>query len=495
MAKPIDACVLPWLWERAHLDPDGFALRFESRDLTFAELAAGAEAAATRLASLGLRGGDRVALLMDSSVRSVELIHAAQRLGIVLVPLNTRLTVAEIGVLLDASDPGALVYDFSYSNSIGALSGDRFRAVEAMAEFDSLPLTRIPELKPIKRDAPHTIIFTSGTTGTPKGAVLTNGNHFASALASRNNLGAKPSDRWLDLLPLYHVGGLSILLRSAIDGSAVVLHRGFDARAANQSLREDRITLLSVVATMLARMLDDNRARQYPPCLRCVLVGGGPVPPELVSRAAEMGVPVAPTYGLTETASQVATADPKDAIRKPGSCGQPLLGNRIKIVGADGCGRGEIAVKGPSVMAGYFRAAAETRAVLREGWLHTGDIGYFDSDKFLYIDDRRGDLIVTGGENVYPAEVEAVLASHPAVAEAAVYSVGDPEWGHSVAAAVIARAGVQVSAQELRAWCSSRLARFKIPRTFSFPGALPRTASGKIKRAVLRESFRSRPSV
>lgn len=494
MAKPIDACVLPWLWERALLDPDGLALRFESRDLTFAELAAGAEAAAKRLASLGLREGDRVALLMDSSVRSVELIHAAQRLGIVLVPLNTRLTVAEIGALLDASDSGALIYDFSYLNSIGALRRDRFRAVESMAEFDSLPLTRTPELKPIERDAPHTIIFTSGTTGTPKGAVLTNGNHFASALASRDNLGAKPLDRWLDLLPLYHVSGLSILFRSAIDGSAVVLHRGFNARAANQSLREDRITLLSVVTTMLARMLDDNRDRQYP-SLRCVLVGGGPVPPELVSRAAQIGVPVAPTYGLTETASQVVTANPKDAIRKPGSCGQPLLGNRIKIVDPDGCGRGEIAVKGPSVMAGYFRAAAETRAVLREGWLYTGDIGHFDSDKFLYIDDRRSDLIVTGGENVYPAEVEAVLGTHPAVAEAAVYPVDDPEWGHKVAAAVVARAGLQVSAQELRAWCSSRLAQFKIPTTFSFLDALPRTASGKIKRAILRGSFRPKASI
>ncbi len=494
MVKPIDACVLPWLWERARLDPDGFALRFESRELTFAELAAGAEAAARRLVSLGPREGDRVATLMDSSVRSVELIHAAQRLGVVLVPLNTRLTVAEIGVLLDASDPVALVYDSSYLNSIDALRRNRFRAVESMAEFDSLPLALIPELKPIERDAPHAIIFTSGTTGTPKGALLTNGNHFASALASRDKLGAMPSDRWLDLLPLYHVAGLSILLRSVIDGSGVVLHRGFDAGAANRSLREDRITLLSVVATMLARMLDDNREGPYP-SLRCVLVGGGPVPPELVSRAAQMGVPVAPTYGLTETASQVVTANPKDAILKPGSCGRPLLGNRIKIVDPDESGRGEIAVKGPSVMAGYFRAAAETRAVLREGWLYTGDIGRFDSDNFLYIDDRRGDLVVTGGENVYPAEVEAVLLSHPALAEAAVYSVEDPEWGHRVAAAVVARAGLQVSAQELRAWCSPRLARFKIPTTFSFLDALPRTASGKIKRAILRSSSPRKVSI
>ncbi len=489
MAKLITACVLPWLWERAHLDPEGLALRFESRDLTFAQLATESEGTAMRLAALGLRAGDRVAILMESSVRTVELIHAAQRLGIVLIPLNTRLTAAEIGVLLDASDPGALIYDSRFLNAIGGLRPERFRAVESTAEFDSTPLAPIPPLTPLDRDAALTIIFTSGTTGTPKGAVLTNGNHFASALASRENLGAMPSDRWLDPLPLYHVGGLSILFRSVLDGSAVVLHRGFDAHAANQSIREDRITLLSAVSTMLARMLDDNRGQNYSGP-RCVLVGGGPVAPELVSRATWMGMPVAPTYGLTETASQVVTAAQPDAIRKPGSCGRPLSGNQIKIVDPDECGRGEIAVRGPSVMAGYFRAEAETRAVLRDGWLHTGDIGHFDNDGFLYIDDRRADLIVTGGENVYPAEVEAVLTSHPAVAEAAVYAAIDPDWGHRVAAAIVVRAGFQADTQELRAWCLPRLARYKIPTIFAFLDALPRTASGKIRRAILRDSSR-----
>ena len=284
------------------------------------------------------------------------------------------------------------------------------------------------------------------------------------------------------------MGGLSIILRSAIDGVGVVLHRGFNPRLANRAIRDEKITLLSVVAAMLARMLDDNGEQPYPSSLRCVLVGGGPVSGPLLERAARLGVPAAPTYGLTETASQVATARPWEAISGAEGGARPLPGTEIRIDNADAAGRGEVVVKGPTVMAGYFREPEGTRGVVRNGWLHTGDIGRFDANGFLHIDDRRSDLIVTGGENVYPAEVEAVLTSHPLVMEAAVYAASDPEWGHRVAAAVVLRDGAHVGESDLRSWCGPRLARFKIPKTIRFVDALPRTASGKIRRGLLRSA-------
>ena len=483
---PIEESGLPWLWERARREPGKPALGFGAVAYSFDELAARAQQAARRLVTLGIRAGDRVALIMDASARMIELIHAAQRLGAVLAPLNTRLTAHEIAALADAVEPRALIYDREHLASLQRLSG-RIMLVESEHEFDSIAPADLPAMRSVELNDVHTILFTSGTTGTPRGAMLTNGNHFASARASRANLGVHPNDRWLDAMPLYHVGGLSTILRSVIDGVPVILHRGFDPAAVNLAVRDEGVTLLSVVATMLTRMLDHNGERPYPSSLRAVLTGGGPVPDALVQRARRLGIPVVPTYGLTETASQVASASLEGAIFKAGSCGRPLAGTQVKIERADSSGRGEIAVKGPTVMAGYYRQPEATAGLLRDGWLFTGDIGRLDDDGSLYIDDRRIDLIVSGGENVYPAEVEAALTSHPMIAEAAVYAIDDSQWGHRVAAAVVLRDESKTNASELRAWCESRLARFKIPRSITFMSALPRTPSGKIKRVLLRE--------
>jgi O-succinylbenzoic acid--CoA ligase len=483
---PIVKSEIPWLWERARREPDKLALLCGDEALSFAQLAERAELAGARLAGLGVRPGDRVALLMDSSVRTVELIHAAQRIGAALVPLNTRLAPPEIEALIRAARPRVVIHDPVYRGWLKDAASGTACLVESESGFESLKPAALEKLAPIRPDAVHTIIFTSGTTGTPKGAMLTNANHFATASAARENVGAEPFDRWLDFLPLYHVGGLSIILRSVIDGATVILHRGFDPHRANLAIRTHAVTLFSVVATMLARMLDDNGDEPYPPSLRCVLVGGGPVAPALVERAIRLGVPVAPTYGLTETASQVATARPEEVRLRGASCGRPLPGVSIRIENPDAAGRGEVLVSAPSVMAGYFRDEDATRAAIREGWLHTGDIGHFDEEGCLHIDDRRSDLIVTGGENVYPAEVEAVLLAHPMVAEAGVYGLSDPLWGHRVEAAVVLRNAGSVGEAELRQWCSERLARFKVPKMIRFVGSLPRTASGKVRRGMLR---------
>ncbi|MDQ2807743.1 MAG: o-succinylbenzoate--CoA ligase, partial [Chloroflexota bacterium] len=348
---------------------------------------------------------------------------------------------------------------------------------------------RIPH-SAIDLDALQAILYTSGTTGQPKGAMLTYGNAWWSAVGSALNLGTHRDDRWLVCLPLFHVGGLSILWRSVIYGVPAIIHDGFDAVAVNAAIDAEGVTVVSLVSVMLARMLDARGGRPYPATLRAVLVGGGPVPQPLLERCAALGVPVVQTYGLTETASQAATLAPADALRKLGSAGKPLLPTQIRIAGPDGDAAagivGEILVQGPTVTPGYWGRPDATDRALRDGWLHTGDLGYRDSEGYLYVVDRRDDLIISGGENVYPAEVEAVLGAHPAVREAGVVGAPDTRWGQVAHAAVVLRSGQAATADELRAWCRSQLAGYKVPAVILFMDELPRNAAGKLLRRALR---------
>jgi O-succinylbenzoic acid--CoA ligase len=476
----------PWLLERARLSPHDPALRFAELDLDFAALASRALAVASRLAALGVERGDRVALVAGPSPRWVEIAHATQIAGAVFVPLNTRLSAAEIAALLADCRPKLVLADASAQATIGDAAPE-FPRIECDRELDGIPPATPENVRPVDLGAIWTILYTSGTTGTAKGAELTYGNHLASALASRTNLGLRTDDRWLAVLPPYHVGGLSILVRSVLDGSAVTLHPAFDAARVDAALREGGVTLVSLVATALARVLDVANGAPYPPTVRAVLLGGGAVPPELVVRARAAELPVLPTYGLTETCSQVTTTALGEAV-PVGSAGRALPGTRVCIANAEADGVGEILVSGPTVMAGYLGRPDASSEALCDGWLHTGDVGRLDERGYLYVLDRRSDRIVTGGENVYPAEVEAAILTHPDVLEAGVYPAADREWGQRVAAAVVLRPGAVLDLEALRAWLGGRLARFKQPRELRVVDALPRTASGKVRRRVLREA-------
>jgi O-succinylbenzoic acid--CoA ligase len=338
------------------------------------------------------------------------------------------------------------------------------------------------------------VLYTSGTSGRPKGAILTFASLIASARAQARLLGpSEPSDRWLLCMPLFHVGGLSILIRSALAGSAVVLYERFEVERVSEALEREGITHVSFVATMLTRVLEHRRARRAPESLRCVLLGGGPASSALLEQAIGLGYPIAPTYGLTEAASQVATRPPQVPVgpgEDPAAGLRPLPGVELRIVDEGrrvlGPGAvGEIEVRGPIVMAGYLDDPAASARALRDGWLSTGDLGWLDSAGGLRVLDRRADLIISGGENVYPAEVEAVLTAHPQVAEAGVVGLDDPVFGQRPYAFVVWRGEAELEVEILLRWCRDRLAAFKRPVGIQAIESLPRTASGKLIRRSL----------
>jgi O-succinylbenzoic acid--CoA ligase len=467
----------PWLAGRARETPRAPALETSAGTITFADLAERSDLVARRLAGRGVRRGDRVALLGEPTPRSVEIVHALQRLGATLVPIGTRLAEPEVRRLLDFVRPRLTLHDARRAHLVAAES------IEMQAALDATDLAPASVLRDeVAGDDVHSIVFTSGTTGTPKGAMLTHRGHHASAVASAARLGTTAADRWLLCMSLAHVGGLSIVLRSAITGFAIVLHDGFDAGAAARALREGGVTTVSVVATKLYRLLEVAPGRSWPETLRCVLTGGGPLPASLLARALALGVPVAPTYGLTEACSQVATAPPGSVGPDAPVAGAPLPGVDVCIADAGADGVGEILVRGPIVMAGYFDNAEASARALRDGWLHTGDLGRLDEAGRLQVAGRCSDLIVSGGENVTPDEVEEVLRRHPAVADAAVYGVPDDHWGERVLATVVPAGAADFDEQALRAWCREHLAGFKVPAAIRAVATLPRTPSGKVQR-------------
>jgi o-succinylbenzoate---CoA ligase len=437
-----------WLAQRAQSCPERTALVTEASSVTYAELEAEATWVARRLAAYGVRRGATAALTMHPRREEVVLLHALMKLGAVALPLSPLLTEAERAAVLASERPAVDLND----------------AAELTQTEADLPLLGEHDMEDLQCR-----ILTSGTTGEPAPVGLTYGNFLFSAVGSAFNIGVDPDDRWLCCLPLSHVAGLSIVLRSVIYGTTAVLLDGFDAEQVASTLVSGDISLLSLVPTMLVRLLEAD-ADLSPP--RAILLGGGPVPVDVLQEALDRGAKVVQTYGMTETCSQVTTISPVDATSKVGSAGRPLLTTHVRIEA------GEILVQGPTVAPGCYEA---------DGWLHTGDLGHIDEDGFLYVSGRQDEMIVTGGENVMPAEVEAVLVAHPGVADAAVVGRPDPEWQEAVCALVVLAEGAEAGEEELRSHCSSSLAPYKVPKRVDFVSSLPRTPSGKLLRGELMQ--------
>ncbi|MDO9299734.1 MAG: o-succinylbenzoate--CoA ligase [Anaerolineales bacterium] len=482
---------MDWLAECAAQTPDSPALIFNGQTWTYDSLNHWAESIAALLESRGVERGARVAVHLSNQPAYVLLIHALVRVGAVAVPLNIRLTESELKWQIQQSQCEFLVcnQDFFLSGSELIGSEERILVSDDFSTPQQIPVRTHPPLEP---DSVQGIFFTSGTTGSPKGAMLTFANHHASALASAERLGVDPHDRWLLTMPLYHIGGMSIAFRAAIYGITIVLHSGFDVDAVHHALTNENITHVSLVPTMLHRLLEKYPDFTPSPSLRAILLGGAGAPASLLETAITLNLPIALTYGLTEAASQVATSTPEQVRAKPGSVGKPLQDTSIDIVDESGKSLpngeiGGIVVSGGTVMQGYLDYDRPDRFLRspRRGKpvrsIHTGDIGYLDSDGDLWVLTRRSDLIVSGGENVYPEEVERVLLTHPAVSEACIFGIPDSEWGQSVAAAVVLRE--PCNGENLIQFLRGQVAGYKVPRHIVFVESLPHTASGKLMRA------------
>jgi O-succinylbenzoic acid--CoA ligase len=447
-----------WLARAAAARPEHTALETPRGDWSYARLLAAARFGAGELQARGAGRGSRVAIALPAGVDFAQAVHACLLLGAVAMPVDLRLAPAERALIADGS---AVLVDEPLGEGPPR---------EGPSEEGLGPAPKPVELRH-DLDATAVVIHTSGTTAAPRPVELTYGNILWSALGSAVALGLDPDERWLCALPLSHVGGLSILLRSTIYATTAVVHERFESERVLHALRSERVTLVSLVATTLSRLLDAGLER--PPSLRCALTGGGPVPAALVRRAHDAGVPVSLTYGLTESCSQATTTPLAEIAGAPASAGTPLFCTRVQIAED-----GEILLAGPTVA---------PAAAAADGWLHTGDLGELDEHGRLRVSGRKADTIVSGGENVAPAEVEAVLESHPGVLEAAVLGRIDPQWGEAVTAIVVARGHAALDVEELRAHCASALASFKVPKRFVLTAEpLPRTRSGKLLRRELR---------
>jgi o-succinylbenzoate---CoA ligase len=445
-----------WLARAAASKPGQIALDTPEGVCTYAELLVRAGDAAEQLRERGAGAGERVAIALPAGLAFAYVLHACLVLGAVAVPVDLRMFAAEQARIAEGAK---VLIDEPLVVSRG----------EALARHD---LGASHEL-----DATAVVIHTSGTSSAPKPIELTYGNLLWSAFGSAVALGVDPNERWLCALPLSHVGGLSILVRSAIYATTAVVHERFETERVLRALREENVTLVSLVATTLARLLDAGLDR--PPSLRCALTGGGPVAAALIERAAEAGVSVSMTYGLTEACSQVTTAPVAALAEGDLGAGPPLFCTNVR------CDEdGEILVAGPTVAPG---------ALSDDRWLHTGDLGAIDEQGRLSVTGRKADTIVSGGENIAPSEVEAVLESHPDVLEAAVVGRADAQWGEAVTAIVVPRNGDALddatanaslpAIASLRAHCSATLAPYKVPKQILLRAEpLPRTRSGKLLR-------------
>jgi O-succinylbenzoic acid--CoA ligase len=473
---------------RAARRPHEPAIRGDGVAWSRRQLLAAADALAAALAGEGIEAGHRVASLQADAVPAVVLIEALRRLGAVLIPLNRRAAAAELRYQLEAAAPRVLVHDgecsdFAAESAPAAVPRQRIEALMAAApSVDSAGL-----LDEMDLDASAAIVFTSGTSGRPKGAVLTHGNLAASAHAWSAVLRPRSSDRWLACLPLHHVAGLAVVTRALRWGVELEIQSTFEPDAVSRSL-EAGASHVSLVPVQLAALLEARAKRAVPASLRAILLGGGPIPADLLERAIAGGYPVLTTYGLTETGSGIAVGGVDEATRRDRSAARALPGVRLRIE-PDGSadGSGEILVQGEMVFAGYLDDAVARADKLADGWLHTGDVGTLDASGLLRVSGRRDELIISGGENVAPAAVEAVLLAHPAVAEAAVGGIPDSRWGAVPAAVVVLRPGAAVTDEQLLRHCRARLAAYQVPVRIVRLPALPRNAMGKLVRGDLLE--------
>ena len=504
VSDPLPAASADVLRERARATPEATALVDTDSDsaLTYGAFDRRVDAWSVAVADAVAADAERIGIALPTGLAFATAYFAVVRQNWTAVPLNLREDEATVEKQAAAADLDAVLCSRATADfgraiapadavvlSIDGAGDDGVTAFQPRtSEADSDVATAAD------RDTERLVLFTSGTTGDPKGVRLTRGNLLASAVGSADRLGVESGDRWLVCLPMYHMGGLAPLVRSTLYGTTTVLQPEFDAAATATVLDEDDVTGVSLVPTQLTRLLDEGWTP--PASLRFVLLGGAPARPALIERCGEVGVPVYPTYGTTETASQITTATPAEAFDDPETVGRPLRGTTVTVIDDGSECRpetpGELVVSGPTVTPGYLDDA-QTAAAVDDRGFHTGDVGYRDADGRYVVVGRVDDQIVTGGENVQPATVVQALEAQPAVAAAAVVGVPDPEWGERVAAVVVP-ATSDCTVEGIRTTVGETLADFAVPKTIELVETLPRTASGTVDRERVREIVVDSPS-
>ncbi|MBI5442906.1 MAG: AMP-binding protein [Deltaproteobacteria bacterium] len=503
-----------WVDRWAELAPERPALIFEGETIRYAELKRRADKTACWLQSLGVEKSDRVAVLLENCPEFLELYLACAKLGAIFVPLNFRLTGTELGYLLSNSRPRLLVFGERFAPTLVPLDLSRARpplmlaspgdvsavlqGVEPFSDRDAFE-GRQPfltaTLGPTDPEEPHVIMYTSGTTGHPKGAVLSHRKTFFNCLNADIFFNLQSDDVMLIVLPLFHSGGLFIQSSPALyKGATILLHPRFNAEDTYRDIEVFGVTKFQAVPTVFKALLRvPPEKRRSLASLKVSAIGGEKTTPEVLAACREAGFAPRQIMGQTET-SILLWASEQDLVERPGTVGKPVFHAEVKVV--DSCGVpvspgvvGEIVVQGSILMKEYWDDPERTQQTIRGGCLHTGDLARVDADGYFYLVDRAKDMYISGGENVYPAEVERVLGEHPNIQRVAVLGVPDEVWGETGHALVIRKEGSELTAQEVLAFCQGRLARYKAPTRVTFCSAFPETALGKVRKQELRKSL------
>ena len=500
-----------WLTKRALLTPDKEAVVEGERRLNYHQLNRRVNRLASALQASGLQLGDRISILSYNCLEFVEVIMAAAKLGLILVPLNWRLTPSELAFNLNDSGAETLFFDADLVELADGVKGTtplkRFivfgeKQISQARAYESLLSEQSksePETKPVPNlDTPHIIMYTAGTTGKPKGAILSQGASFWNVVNLNVALDFTSNDRNLLVLPMFHIGGIGLFtLPMLYDGGTVVIQRTFDPVKTLALLEEERITLFfGVPAIFLALIQHPEFDASAFKNVRLVMSGGAPLPVSLVKQYREAGIVLQQGFGMSEAAPSIATLAKELALKKAGSIGRALMHLEARIVDDNMSvvptgDVGELVIRGPNLLQGYWNRPEATKEAFTGGWFHTGDLARMDADGELYIVERKKDMFISGGENVYPAEVENMLFGLPQIAEAAVFGIADEKWGEVGRAVVALKEGQNLTGDEIIDHLKERLAKYKIPKSVVFVNQLPRNAAGKVLKTILREKHGS----
>lgn len=500
-----------WIKRHAERTPDKLALvdAHTGRQLTYAQLNERANRFASFLLDdIGLARGDRISILAQNSSDYYEILFSCSKIGAILNTLNWRLAVPELEYILNDCTPRLLIYEPEFAETVEIL-GERIGCDHFLVLGETAPPGQWTYESALGSGSPEdiespcltyddfwAIIYTSGTTGRPKGAQVTYGNFFYNAIGMGQAIDLHSQDVNLNVLPTFHIGGLGLYAGPTFHaGGTVVVLRAFDPSKVLQLIQDWKVTVLLLVPSIyliLAQFPDFNKYDLS--SVRSWASGGSALPPSLVEQYAEKGIIIQQGFGMTETGPTVFLIDVDHALSKAGSVGKPVLHTDVcimdrehNILGPDEVG--ELCVRGGNVTTGYWNRPEATHEALVDGWLHSGDAAKYDTDGFYYIVDRWKDMFISGGENVYPAEVENVIYQHPAVAEVAVIGVPHPKWQEVGKAIVVLKEGQTMSETDVIDFCQGKLARFKIPKSVAFIDKLPRTAAGKVLKRELRDIF------